>query len=470
MPHFDTGVRELDAALLAAEAKLKHPLIYQRKNLHSPGAAAGGSVTPMVRLLVHEGSGTRTSTDPRIRVKGEDLLFTGGFSSLEAKNFPGVPIVVKNGKGNADFFLGSVHKNTVYVAWDFFTYMKKHSKRVARGKTGTTAGCIFQKIVDQHIAPALRTASKFLDKYDFNAEKAAYIKKFAANDSAKIAAAKEGIASLEREINTSIKKIEGLTRDIQHYNSLLKGYEVDSKDKQTKLERSFTIFNSLWGNGIHDIKFGNARFTFLTAPITIEGITLGRFVVTVHTSTRGYVTIKPETNKYDVNGYSHPHVSSRGDVCFGSAGTIIYQLLGRERYIDVIPVVLEFLRTYNGDNPYANIERWAKFGDGTAKTEYGIRWKRCFAKVKDPYECAGCWGNECPHREGAENRCYNKRKLSVAELKRCIKCGTCSIAAQYAMNACRDMAALTTKDGCSGCEVTSCKHAFAKNTKKKEAI
>lgn len=73
-------------------------------------------------------------------------------------------------------------------------------------------------------------------------------------------------------------------------------------------------------------------------------------------STRQYIA-----NERDQEIYDHPHVS-RGYACFGNYKNEIYKLLEKQDYIDLLTMLMVFLREYNdgryGGRPYVTIKHW----------------------------------------------------------------------------------------------------------------
>lgn len=460
MPHHGTGLKQLDAALLRAEKILGKPVLVHQHDMY-PNQLTARVTTPIPHLRIHTAEGTHNITDPRIRVKGEDIVLKGTFSYMAPNRLPGVQLFANNGKDHPPLFLGTVHKDSVYLAFNIFRLVDKYGERTARGNTKKVSGSPTAKIFNEHILPALKRAVEYTEEYNYAEEKLAYAKQFSKRKEKEGRDAEGRIRSARRTITAYINKIEQQTAEIERLQTINEGTRIMAKEAQRKAESSFTVINSLWGHGIHDLKFTRIHITFLTAPIFSEGIPFGRFHISIPLDPGYGITISAETETYNVNGYTHPHVSGCGAICWGTAETILAQLRSKGRHAECIPVLLEFLRTYHHDHQYSKIENWNHFrpkDTAKIKTQIGKRWEECYAKVKDPYECAGCWAPECPYQAYGPRQCFEKRSKSGTQLRRCVACGACTYGKARALKACRETHAGKRKS-CHNCPITTCKHA-----------
>ena len=161
---------------------------------------------------------------------------------------------------------------------------------------------------------------------------------------------------------------------------------------------------------------GNLRC--LSGSINIEygGVTyeLGCYWIVLPLG-QGRLTITPEDRSHDVEGYPHPHIASDGTPCLGNIGASVAQLRGEGKHFECVTMLLEFLRSYNPDNPYLRIERW----DPDWQDD-DDRFDSCYddASLSD---CATCNDDECHHLDGARRRCYEH-----TDTNDCIECAGCN--------------------------------------------
>ena len=171
------------------------------------------------------------------------------------------------------------------------------------------------------------------------------------------------------------------------------------------------------GKGLRSFEMGNGVLQAVTAPMEIvwDGgrYDMGSYRISLPLSS-GRLAIHPERGCTDVDGYPHPHVNSDGNPCLGNIGGPLAQLLGEGEHAQAIVLLLEFLRSYNPDNPYIRLERW----DPDWEDE-DDRWERCYDEASFS-DCATCDDWDCSHREGAEHRCYE-----YADTDDCIACAAC---------------------------------------------
>jgi len=209
----------------------------------------------------------------------------------------------------------------------------------------------------------------------------------------------------------------------------------------------------------------------LTGPIDIDydGITyeFGCFWLDLPLG-KGRLVIAPETRDQVVDDYAHPHLATDGTPCLGNINSSVAQLRGEGKLFDCVALLLEFLRSYNPDNPYLRIERWdPDWEDDDDKFE------NCYAAATLS-DCASCSDWDCPHRDGAGRRCYEH-----ADVQDCVDCAECGLR-EDAVRSCRENSSpqecvpcgsscpwagnarlcREAHDGeeCAGCAHTECQH------------
>lgn len=133
-----------------------------------------------------------------------------------------------------------------------------------------------------------------------------------------------------------------------------------------------------------------------TPAITLEGVPLGRFAITLRwPSLRpvrygGYriTALDPHPAEKDED-VTHPHVQGEM-LCEGDAHAAIQKALSQGRLLDFFLIVRSVLETYNSDSPYVALEEWEE-------------------------EYLACVTREEPLRPSGDRR---GRRLSVAEQER----------------------------------------------------
>ena len=130
-------------------------------------------------------------------------------------------------------------------------------------------------------------------------------------------------------------------------------------------------------------------------------------------------------NGQGVSGYPHPHIAGDGRPCLGNMSPIVAEMLGRSDVVGLSVAMLEFIRAYNEDNPYVDIRRWDPNWSDDA------RWDSCYEDA-GPQDCVTCDEDDCPHREGASDRCWEVQDSYIT----CIDCGDCGWSRE-ALDSCR---------------------------------
>jgi len=165
----------------------------------------------------------------------------------------------------------------------------------------------------------------------------------------------------------------------------------------------------------------SSRVCFTTEPIVLCGVNLGPFEMSVDTSRFGrnycasdvvWVQAKEPVNPQSGSHYTHPHVSPE-DICLGEAATLINNAAKDGRIYDLFTVLCQWLRTYNEQDPYVQIEEWTHtrcprceyfFNDG----DYNVK------------ECSKCGSNVCPK---CDDKCFVCGKsFCTACIRTCYVC------------------------------------------------
>jgi hypothetical protein len=464
---FDTQYLALNKLLELEQKHLQLPIIpIDARNLRGQTNS-----TPHAIYFVYNDIGTADSKQGELslRLRGEIVTAAGHYARVG--EIPGVAIVTNNGVKKPANTIGFVHKATVRsTIWlDNFSGKQITQEfpftRTPRGKTGSTTGNWLAKLFAAYYRPAFKKAEDFVLSYDFNDERAKLAgyfttdlrlkKELAANN---LKRAQKAYSQLLGKLGDHVEKIDAL--QAEHARIL-----DEEANKKLTMERGFRVLNSLWGNAIHSLEIRNNKIFFMTAPIVSEGVLLGRYKIVIPLDGQE-IGITPETDKYSVNGYCHPHIYQGSDICWGQAGVIIETMRSRGQHLEAIPVILEYLRTYHHDHQYVRIELFAKKQNKKATTDSGKRWRECHAKVEDPYECVGCVAPECRYKPSAVAKCYKTRE-EKQDFRKCVTCSGCSMEIRVAAE---DKCYKTHagKD-CPTCPNTHCKHGILVIPKPKRA-
>ena len=303
------------------------------------------------------------------------------------------------------------------------------------------------RIADFILSQALALAVRNLRKKDWKKEAAAYA-------TATLAASDEEVRQSEQKIRNNERTIEERSWEVQSLaakNAELREQVrlsrlITRKRRERRAKEEHANLQRLVGRSLRRVDIVDGALKCLTGPIEVEYCGMryefGCFFVEIPLG-KGRLTITPEDQSHEVEGYSHPHLASDGAPCLGNAGSSIAQLRGEGKHFECVTLLLEFLRSYNPDNPYLRIERW----DPDWQDE-DDRYDSCYdeASLSD---CASCGDIECHHRAGARRRCYEH-----TDTNDCIECAGCN-RRRGAIDRCRGEHA---PEECATCE-TNCTFA-----------
>lgn len=318
--------------------------------------------------------------------------------------------------------LAGVTGNVVCVYFDLDRVFR-HPEEVRRRPTNGTpvSGTPGNRLADLILAQAIPLAVHNIRSHDWSDE----VKEYAG----RVVAARDQVASewrrAVRENATALEdkvwEIQNLTRKNEDLLSRIRGYEMLTRRRIIRhAEEDLRQVIRMLGRSLREMELDDGSLVVTTRPISVdfEGhlyefgcyrmrLPLGEGTVTIHAA-------DPDSR---VDGFPHPHVNAQGVPCLGNIGVTLARLLGAGEVSQSITLLLEFLRSYNPENPFLRIERWNPDWEDEEN-----RWESCYdqASLRD---CATCDDGDCPHREDAERRCYNN-----TETRDCIECGDCDYA------------------------------------------
>jgi hypothetical protein len=298
----------------------------------------------------------------------------------------------------------------------------------------------------------------------------------------------ERLGQRRREVQEAERSVMRLEEDLRHRYRLL----VESREMLKQLESQvlpairrsaraeIVRLRGMCPAALQSAGLDGERLVLETNPITIEHddfiYQLGRYSIAI--DLRSHV-IRIHALDGTVGGYQHPHVSGGGEPCLGSIAGPIASMLAEGDLFCVVVALLEYLSSYNPESPHQRIERWdPNWSDDD-------RWDSCYEDV-GPRDCVTCDETDCPHHDGAADRCWELLDGYTA----CIECRDCDWAS-VAQDRCRDdhnpqeCISCTTEmcayasdadacheahggEDCDGCEHDTCRHWAAANQEEEE--
>ena len=403
----DPGLR---AALEFEEQRLGVPLVVRCRHLLDIPTEA--QFRPVVVLTLHTGSAEESFP---VLLPGERLEVHAPAYVTEDQRVYGY----RDRRGGVAALAG-VTGNRVHVYFDL-DLLFRHPERIRRfprngaRPTGSPAALL----ADLVLGPALARAARNIRAYSWRAERNAYARQVLRAREQQADDWRRAIRDNDVSIEDKTWQLRTLVEKNTQLRDQVRAFESLTRRRRVRLAREdHAQIVSMLGKGLRVLRVENSILKATTAPVEIQwdGVTyrMGSFEIHVPLAT-GRVTIHPEEGCTHVEGFFHPHVNSDGIPCLGNIGGTLAQLIGERHFAQVLTLLLEFLRSYNPDNPYIRLERWDP--DWEDEDDH---WERCYdgASFSD---CATCDDWDCPHREGAETRCYDN-----ADTQDCIACAGCN--------------------------------------------
>ena len=160
----------------------------------------------------------------------------------------------------------------------------------------------------------------------------------------------------DRAIEEKTFEISNLARKNTELRDRLRTHDLlTAKRLEREAKEEHVLLVQMLGRSIRALEVGNEKLEVLTTPISIEYggylYEFGGFTIELPLG-NGQLTIKPTDNDHVVEGYPHPHISSDNIPCLGNIGATVAQLTGEGKLYEAVALLLEFLRSYNEENPY----------------------------------------------------------------------------------------------------------------------
>jgi hypothetical protein len=208
-------------------------------------------------------------------------------------------------------------------------------------------------------------------------------------------------------------------------------YKIRDRGNITRFRKQAkSLLSLIKSGGFADIKVESDGVVAITNPINIKynGYTfkMGQYKININYKdyAKPIIFSRYGTHPPFSTNYLHPHITGGGEPCFGSIRSISYKLCNSLRINELLPLLHEFLCSYNPDNPYSNISNFDVDGEYEGDesddpcddcddlgTPYCVR--RCSYRDGD-YEC----------NEYRSNFCYEECEYnSECGLSPCDDCG-----------------------------------------------
>ena len=401
----------LAAALEFEEQRLGLPL--EVRHGHLLDLSPNTPFRPVVEVTVHTSSATEQFP---VLLEDELLEISAPAYIVEDERVFGY-----RGRCGEVAPLAGVTGNRINIYFDLEALFH-HPEHVRRRPTngGRPGGHPAARLADLVLGPALTRAGRNIRNYNWKAERDAYARQT-------LQAREQQVDESRRAIRENDIAIEDRTwqiRTLAEKNAQLRD-QVLSFEKLTRSRRMRQTHEDhaqiirMLGKGLRALQIENSTLRASTIPVEIiwDGgrYEMGSYCIHIPLGT-GRLTIHLEEGGSKVDGYPHPHISTDGTPCLGNIGGTLAQLLGEGEHAQAITLLLEFLRSYNEDNPYVRLEKW----DPEYEDE-DDRWESCYdnSALSD---CATCDDDDCPHREDAQSRCYEN-----TDTDDCIQCAGCDL-------------------------------------------
>jgi hypothetical protein len=168
-------------------------------------------------------------------------------------------------------------------------------------------------------------------------------------------------------------RIESYKREVRNYQDNIKKNKKEIKEKELLLsgiikpdvEKDLALIKELKPiEKAYIADSGNIIILTKEIKTSPQKYSIGKFLIKIYKGGSG-IEIENRTKSFrsdedeSTNIYSHPNIEN-GNVCWGSHGGWVTDVLRSGRYLQLIDFVLTFLSTYphDGGNPYIDFNRW----------------------------------------------------------------------------------------------------------------
>jgi hypothetical protein len=314
--------------------------------------------------------------------------------------------------------LAGVTDNRVTIHFDLAEVF--YAGNVRRKPTNGTVptGNPGNKVVDLIFGPAFAIALGNIRRYDWKRETEEFTSHVVAARQKTVDGWSQAYQQNERDLEAKSWEIQQLASKNGELRQRIRCHnQLTRKRIERKAREDHSGLVRLLGRGLGSVEVDGGFLRAVTTPVEIAWCgsiyEMGRYVIRIPLG-EGRLTIKSQDG-HEAEGYPHPHVATDGAPCLGNMGATVAQLLGEGEHFQLVTTLLEFLRSYNPDNPYLRLERW----DPDWQDD-DDRFDSCYdnASLSD---CATCNDEDCHHLDGAQSRCYEH-----TDTNDCIECAGCN--------------------------------------------
>jgi len=236
-------------------------------------------------------------------------------------------------------------------------------------------------------------------------------------DQTRIERAEKDVSENEELIQDKIAELLELYRKNDELRQMIAWHQEHTRTQRLKkFVAEYKNLMNLVPHALEKISFTEHKLDAFTQEISLShrGINydLGQFQITVRfrdQDLRIYMYRGPAPKDYP-----HPHVSSDGIPCLGNLAPGVTKLLAEGDYVSLVTVMIEFLKSYNPNNPYLKIDYWDP--DFDADEDQREHFEECYESAT-AQECVRCGDSDCRYNEDAQSRCFEDSSLSE-----CIGC------------------------------------------------
>jgi len=401
------------------EQRLGVPVEVVRKPLYN--LAPVSPFRPIVEVRIH--TGTAPETFP-VLLADELLEITApAYVTSEARE-------VGFADATGQFCpLAGVTANRVTLYFDLDEIFSCPVNVRRKSTHGATTGHPGNKVADLVFGQAFAIALGNIRRYDWKKEVQEYASSVLAARQTQVEEWRQAYRHNERDLEEKSWEIQRLARKNAELRQRIRTHNLLTRKRiERKAREDHSGLVRMLGRGLGSIQVESGVLRAVTAPVEIlwGGYTyeMGRYVISIPLG-EGRLTIKPRDCN-EVEGYPHPHVATDGAPCLGNVGATVAQLLGEGEHFQLVTTLLEFLRSYNPDNPYLRLEKW----DPDWEDE-DDRFESCYSNASLS-DCATCSDWDCGYRDGAARRC-----LDNTDTEDCIECAACDLR-DDAVRGCRE--------------------------------
>lgn len=166
-----------------------------------------------------------------------------------------------------------------------------------------------------------------------------------------------------KHLKASIEVLQDEVRELQESLVIalrnLQAKQADYQKSAAKIPNFAAEFDVLAKHpDLTKIQISSHVLTVYTKPIVIDHCGtryhIGRFRIKIHSD--GYVRMFNTTRQ--VGGLYHPHVRNDGDPCLGNIQELVPSLIASRKYAALVSLCIQYLKSYNREGPYDDIEVW----------------------------------------------------------------------------------------------------------------